>query len=55
MVAQANQAPLAPQRRGKWARGLSIRSAKTYSMIVCARWVRSAFTVEKVVSVTKAW
>ena len=22
---------------------------------VCARWVRSAFTVEKVVSVTKAW
>ena len=43
IAAQMAQAWLAANRpEGRWARGPSMRSAKTVSMIACRRWVRSA-------------
>ena len=43
IAAQIAHALLAANRpEGRWARGPSIRSAKTVSMIACRRWVMSA-------------
>jgi hypothetical protein len=43
MAVHNTQAELAPKLpEGMWARGPSIRSAKTVSMMACWRWVMSA-------------
>jgi hypothetical protein len=46
MAAQASQAAFAGNDpEGRWARGPSMRSAYTVSMMACRRWVMSACAV----------
>ena len=40
---------------GMWARGPSIRSANSVSMIACRRWVMSASATGSVLLVKKGW
>ena len=51
--AQAELAPKCPE--GRWARGPSIRSANTDSMIAWRRWTMSACAVGRVELVKKGW
>lgn len=52
IAAQSTHAEFAPKRPdGMCARGPSMRSAKTVSMIACRRWVTSASVAEVVVLV----
>ena len=40
---------------GRWARGPSIRSDRTVSMMACWRWVMSACAVASVLLVRNGW
>ena len=52
IAAHSAQAELAPKRpEGMWAKGPSIRSANTVSMMACLRWVMSASATGSVESV----
>src|SRR5829696_8103469 len=59
ITAQTSQAALALKTpEGRWARADALRSAWTFSMIACRRWVWSAATVSRVAGsavVKKAW
>src|SRR4051812_19388983 len=59
MTAQISQAALALKTpEGRWARAEALRSAWTFSMIACRRWVWSAATLSsssRAVVVKKAW
>ena len=50
VTSQAEFAAKAPE--GKWASALSFRSAFTYSIWACFRWVLSASTVSRTVAST---
>jgi hypothetical protein len=56
IAAQIAQAELAANRaEGRWARGPSMRSANTVSMIAWRRWTRSACAVGSVLLVRNGW